>query len=490
MLWALIVLLIAGIFPQKAFALTYEQTSSSQPKAIWDYLYAQLGNAYGVAGIMGNMYMESGLKPNNLDNTANKVFGMSDEEYTNAVDSGSYTAFATDKSYYGLNQWGGSRKQKLLNYAKSIDASVGSLTAQLGFIMQELGTSYFSGLKNTIKSATSIREASDRWLAVYGGVPNKDEASKAARAARGQVYFDAYAPEEVKNPPAQSEPDPAEPADPAPSETPAPSSDPAPQADPAPSENSKPQDDPAPSGNTAPAEGPAPSGTSAPPETPQTGAANSAPPSTGSAPKPAAQIASDTPNDSTVFLSNDNRLKSLSVSGCSLSPSFRSSVTNYRTEVNYGITSVDVSAVKNNSKASVSISGGKDLAVGNNTVRIVVTAQDGGRRTYTVNVVRRDKGISFDADEVFEGSQTAETQAEVSGGTEEPGPGKQSSDPGEWQDTSLPKKGSSQWYMEKAALTFESIRSHPLPYYIYIAAALVVLLLILLIVLLIRGRQQ
>ena len=455
-LCVLALFLLIGLVPQQAYALTYEQTTASQPKAIWDYLYARLGNAYGVAGIMGNMYMESGLRPNNLDNTANSVFGMSDEEYTNAVDSGTYTDFATDRSYYGLNQWGGSRKQKLLNYAKSIDASVGSLTAQLGFVMQELNTGYFSGLKNEIMNATSIRQASDRWLAVYGGVPNKDESSKAARASRGQVYFDAYAPEEVKNPQPQI---PAVPGD-----------DPAPQTQPDP--------DPDP-GNTQPD----PGNTQTPPSS---GSTDTQPPAqTSSDTQPPAKTNADTASsEPVVYRSNDSTLKSLSVSGCTISPRFRASVTSYSAEVNYGVTSVSVNAQKNHSKASVSISGGGDLQVGSNSIRIVVTAEDGSRRTYTVNVVRREKGIVFDADEEFTGTQELEEQQPPDApGSDQPAVPDENNTSSEPAQNDAAKKGSKEWYKQKASLTWESIVSHPVPYYIFGAGALILVLLILLLAL-------
>ena len=51
-------------------------------KFIWDYLMDKIGNAYGVAGMMGNMYAESGLVPTNLQNTYNRKLNISDEDYT------------------------------------------------------------------------------------------------------------------------------------------------------------------------------------------------------------------------------------------------------------------------------------------------------------------------------------------------------------------------------------------------------------------------
>ena len=68
---------------------------------------------------MGNLYAESGLKPNNLQNSYEKTLGFTDITYTEAVDKGAYNNFIHDKAGYGLAQWTWwSRKEALLNYAK------------------------------------------------------------------------------------------------------------------------------------------------------------------------------------------------------------------------------------------------------------------------------------------------------------------------------------------------------------------------------------
>ena len=48
-----------------------ETPQGSNEKTIWDFLTGKGLNAYAVAGIMGNLYAESGLMPNNLQNTNN-----------------------------------------------------------------------------------------------------------------------------------------------------------------------------------------------------------------------------------------------------------------------------------------------------------------------------------------------------------------------------------------------------------------------------------
>ncbi|MBR3016753.1 MAG: N-acetylmuramoyl-L-alanine amidase, partial [Clostridia bacterium] len=67
-------------------------------------LLAFLPNPYAVAGIMGNMMAESGLRSNNLQGSKEKALGMTDEQYTAAVDDGSYTNFVHDGAGYGLFQ--------------------------------------------------------------------------------------------------------------------------------------------------------------------------------------------------------------------------------------------------------------------------------------------------------------------------------------------------------------------------------------------------
>ena len=85
---------------------------------------------------MGNLYAESGLSPINLQNSYNTKLKYSDAAYTDAVDNGKYTNFVKDSAGYGLAQWTyWSRKQNLLNYAKSTGKSIGDLNMQLEFLM-------------------------------------------------------------------------------------------------------------------------------------------------------------------------------------------------------------------------------------------------------------------------------------------------------------------------------------------------------------------
>lgn len=73
-------------------------------KQIWAFLTGKGLSTYA-AGIMGNLYAESGLNPCNLQNTYEKKLGMTDAQYTAAVDKKMYNNFVKDSAGYGLAQW-------------------------------------------------------------------------------------------------------------------------------------------------------------------------------------------------------------------------------------------------------------------------------------------------------------------------------------------------------------------------------------------------
>ena len=160
---------------------------------IWSYLKAQGLTDAGAAGMMGNIYAESGLRPNNLQNSYEGKLGMTDAEYTELVDKGSYTNFARDSAGYGLCQWTyWSRKEALLAHAKAAGKSIGDLEMQLSFLMKELEQGYKS-LLSTLKTATTVRAASDAVLLQFERPADQSEAAKARRAGYGQTYYDKYA---------------------------------------------------------------------------------------------------------------------------------------------------------------------------------------------------------------------------------------------------------------------------------------------------------
>lgn len=162
-------------------------------KTIWEYLKAQGLTDAGAAGLMGNLYAESGLRPNNLQNSYEGKLGIADAEYTEMVDRGTYANFGNDRAGYGLAQWTyPSRKAALLACAKAARKSIGDLEMQLGFLMQELSTGYKTVL-NVLRTTVSVREASDIVLLQFERPADQSEARRKQRAEYGQKYFDKYA---------------------------------------------------------------------------------------------------------------------------------------------------------------------------------------------------------------------------------------------------------------------------------------------------------
>ena len=133
---------------------------------IWVYLIDRIKNEYGVAGLMGNLFAESGLRPNNLQNSYEWSLGYTDDSYTEAVDNGTYTKnqFVHDSAGYGLAQWTyWNRKQRLYEMWQSGGyTSIGSIDLALDYLWYEISNNL--DILNTLKNAKDIRQASDKIL--------------------------------------------------------------------------------------------------------------------------------------------------------------------------------------------------------------------------------------------------------------------------------------------------------------------------------------
>ena len=113
--------------------------------------------------------------------------------------------------------------------------------------------------------------------------------------------------------------------------------------------------------------------------------------------------------------SADNSLSSLKLSNGTLSPSFKYDVTKYTATVDHSVESVVVSAKTSNSKAtieSVTDDGSVKLNVGENTIKVVVKAENGVKSTYTIVVTRKDKQTTAEQPKGEEITEV-ETETEV-----------------------------------------------------------------------------
>ena len=92
--------------------------------------------AAGACGMMGNMAKESAMHSNNLQDSYNSMFKLSDEQYTALADAGKPTYngkyFVNDEAGYGLCQWTHKdRKKKFLAFAKAECASISNEAMQV-----------------------------------------------------------------------------------------------------------------------------------------------------------------------------------------------------------------------------------------------------------------------------------------------------------------------------------------------------------------------
>lgn len=92
--------------------------------------------------------------------------------------------------------------------------------------------------------------------------------------------------------------------------------------------------------------------------------------------------------EATTTKSSDATLKKLDIGGFTLNPTFKSNINTYSIKVKNNITGLDVTAIPNNDKAKVTISGNKNWKEGTNTVTIKVTAENGSVNNYIINVER------------------------------------------------------------------------------------------------------
>lgn len=158
----------------------------------------------GACGWIGNLEAESdGFYPNRVEylclnrlKEAGRIY--THETYTAAVDSGeiSYEEFLhplPGRQYgYGLAQWTSpGRKAGLWKLAKQKGVSIADEDMQIEYLLKELQESYGSVLK-VLKTATSIREASDVVLKKFEIPANTGESVCAGRAARGQRFYENY----------------------------------------------------------------------------------------------------------------------------------------------------------------------------------------------------------------------------------------------------------------------------------------------------------
>lgn len=172
-------------------------------KAYKKYIAAGMTPA-GACGLMGNQYAESaGFIANRVEflcikrlKENGKVY--TDKTYTAAVDSGTISKAEflnplPEKKYgYGLVQWTTTeRKSGLYSFTVGKGKSIADEDAQLDYVLYEMNNT-FPKTFNVLKTATSVKEASDYVLIHYETPADTGTAMKNTRADYGQQYYDYF----------------------------------------------------------------------------------------------------------------------------------------------------------------------------------------------------------------------------------------------------------------------------------------------------------
>src|SRR5574344_614967 len=88
--------------------------------------------------------------------------------------------------------------------------------------------------------------------------------------------------------------------------------------------------------------------------------------------------------------SSNNNLSSLGIDGYTLSPSFSSDTTNYTVELKPETESINVTATKEDSTATLNGVGTVNVSEGTNTIKVEVVAQNGNIKTYTITATVKE----------------------------------------------------------------------------------------------------
>lgn len=86
-------------------------------------------------------------------------------------------------------------------------------------------------------------------------------------------------------------------------------------------------------------------------------------------------------------LDSDSTLKDLTVGGTTIKD-FSPTKTTYTIDVDKDTTSLNLAGIANSTKSTVAVSGGTNLKEGNNVATVTVTAEDGSKSVYTINIVK------------------------------------------------------------------------------------------------------
>lgn len=96
--------------------------------------------------------------------------------------------------------------------------------------------------------------------------------------------------------------------------------------------------------------------------------------------------------------SDNNYLKSLKIENVDIEPEFNKETTEYYAVVDLEVEEIEITAIAEDNKATVRVLGNTELEEGENTITILVTAEDKTQRIYKIIVTKTDNAELVNAD--------------------------------------------------------------------------------------------
>ena len=168
-------------------------------RAIMDFWAGKI-NEYAICGFLANWNTESNLRSNNAQNAYMKKYGITDEEYVQRVDDGTWRTpdtnadFAHDKIGMGLSQWTSQgRKGGIWDYARKTARSIGDMQMQMEYAEIELNSKSFANTKEGLENCQSAGEAAVIIMTTYEKPASyKDPAKQKERADEAEEFYQKY----------------------------------------------------------------------------------------------------------------------------------------------------------------------------------------------------------------------------------------------------------------------------------------------------------
>ena len=197
--------------PSEFYSIVGSLYGNTVEEKVWFALLNAGCSKESTAGVLGNLWAESSFKTNNLENSFEMKLGYTDETYTEAVNSGTYTLeqFISDHTNencgagYGLAQWTYcSRKEGLYNYAKNKGVSIDDVDMQIEYLLGELNLSNnASGFATYVlysrkgfevsdwKDAATPEDAAEAFCWIF---ENPAGSYDTARSSKAREYYEKY----------------------------------------------------------------------------------------------------------------------------------------------------------------------------------------------------------------------------------------------------------------------------------------------------------